>query len=126
LSSSWYFQVSVTHIVFRFAQDRFTLDSKHAIGVEFNTKTLEIDGNPVKAQMRNAVGQEPDRAVVSSSYRGAARGLLVYEVSNASSCQLLIKWLDEMQIYAHSKISILSAGKTCGFQSTYFAGRRQS
>lgn len=43
--------VGKSNLLSRFTRDEFNLESRSTIGVEFATRTLEIDGKRVKAQI---------------------------------------------------------------------------
>ena len=50
----------------------FSQDSRSTVGVEFSTKTLEVEGGVrIKAQIWDTAGQERYRAITTSYYRGA-------------------------------------------------------
>ncbi|KAI2489957.1 Rab-like small GTPase [Fragilaria crotonensis] len=64
--------VGKSNLVFRFTKNEFNKDSKSTIGVEFATKTVQIEDNKlVKAQIWDTAGQERYRSIASSYYRGA-------------------------------------------------------
>lgn len=50
--------VGKSQLLSRFARNEFSLDSKATIGVEFQTKTLNIDQKAIKAQIWDTAGQE--------------------------------------------------------------------
>ncbi|KAK8575586.1 hypothetical protein V6N12_063257 [Hibiscus sabdariffa] len=50
--------VGKSNILSRFTRNEFCLDSKSTIGVEFATRTLEVEGKTVKAQIWDTAGQE--------------------------------------------------------------------
>lgn len=50
--------VGKTQILSRFAKNDFCFDSKSTIGVEFQTKTVTINGKLIKAQIWDTAGQE--------------------------------------------------------------------
>lgn len=50
--------VGKTQLLSRFAKNEFCLDSKSTIGVEFQTRTVSINSNLVKAQIWDTAGQE--------------------------------------------------------------------
>lgn len=50
--------VGKSQLLARFAKNEFNVDSKATIGVEFQTKSLLIDGKMVKAQIWDTAGQE--------------------------------------------------------------------
>jgi small GTP-binding protein len=49
--------VGKSNIISRFTKNEFNLESKTTIGVEFATKTLEINGNTIKVQVWDTAGQ---------------------------------------------------------------------
>ena len=51
-------ELSKSNLLSRFTRDEFNLESRSTIGVEFATRTLEIDGKRVKAQIWDTAGQE--------------------------------------------------------------------
>ena len=67
--------VGKTNFQNRFTRDEFTLRAQSTIGVEFATKSVEVDGTKVKAQIWDTSGQEKFRAVTSVYYRGSAGAL---------------------------------------------------
>ncbi|PWZ17388.1 Ras-related protein RGP2 [Zea mays] len=50
--------VGKSNILSRFTRNHFSLDSKSTIGVEFATKSLQMDGKTIKAQIWDTAGQE--------------------------------------------------------------------
>ena len=49
--------VGKTNLLSRFVDDAFSMDSKPTIGVEFATKTLNVDSKVVKNQIWDTAGQ---------------------------------------------------------------------
>ncbi|KAG2333427.1 hypothetical protein Bca52824_004607 [Brassica carinata] len=62
--------VGKSNILSRFTRNEFLLESKSTIGVEFATRTLQVEGKTVKAQIWDTAGQERYRAITSAYYRG--------------------------------------------------------
>ena len=50
--------VGKTQMLSRFAKNEFCFDSKSTIGVEFQTRTVTINGKLIKAQIWDTAGQE--------------------------------------------------------------------
>ena len=78
-----------SNIISRFTKNEFNLESKTTIGVEFATKVVEIEGEPIKVQIWDTAGQERYRSMASAYYRGAVGALLVYDITRASSFENL-------------------------------------
>ncbi|KAJ4969924.1 hypothetical protein NE237_003023 [Protea cynaroides] len=102
--------VGKSNILSRFTRNEFCLDSKSTIGVEFATKTLQVDGKTVKAQIWDTAGQERYRAITSAYYRGAVGALLVYDITKRQTFDNVRRWLRELRDHADSNIVIMMAG----------------
>ncbi|RDX98927.1 Ras-related protein RABA3 [Mucuna pruriens] len=99
--------VGKTQILSRFAKNEFCLDSKSTIGVEFQTRTVTINGKVIKAQIWDTAGQERYRAVTSAYYRGALGAMLVYDITKRQSFDHVARWVEELRAHADSSIVIM-------------------
>ncbi|EXC19369.1 Ras-related protein Rab2BV [Morus notabilis] len=102
--------VGKSNILSRFTRNEFCLESKSTIGVEFATRTLQIEGKTVKAQIWDTAGQERYRAITSAYYRGAVGALLVYDITKRQTFDNVQRWLRELRDHADSNIVIMVAG----------------
>ncbi|GAU32233.1 hypothetical protein TSUD_53600 [Trifolium subterraneum] len=50
--------VGKSNLLSRFTKNEFNLESKSTIGVEFATRTLNVDSKVIKAQIWDTAGQE--------------------------------------------------------------------
>ncbi|CAL6302030.1 unnamed protein product [Bathycoccus prasinos] len=123
--------VGKSNILSRFTRNEFSVESKSTIGVEFATRSIEIEKKVVKAQIWDTAGQERYRAITSAYYRGAVGALLVYDVTKKGTAitkeiKLISysletfadveKWLAELRDHADSKIVIMLTGNKCDLQ----------
>ncbi|KAJ3678374.1 hypothetical protein LUZ60_002177 [Juncus effusus] len=102
--------VGKSQLLARFARNEFNLDSKATIGVEFQTRTLSIDGKTIKAQIWDTAGQERYRAVTSAYYRGALGAMLVYDISKHQTFEHVARWLEELRGNADKDIVVMLVG----------------
>uniref|UniRef100_M4ERZ5 Uncharacterized protein n=1 Tax=Brassica campestris TaxID=3711 RepID=M4ERZ5_BRACM len=102
--------VGKSNILSRFTRNEFCLESKSTIGVEFATRTLQVEGKTVKAQIWDTAGQERYRAITSAYYRGAVGALLVYDITKRQTFENVLRWLHELRDHADSNIVIMMAG----------------
>ncbi|GAY38000.1 hypothetical protein WN944_028150 [Citrus x changshan-huyou] len=102
--------VGKSNILSRFTRNEFCLESKSTIGVEFATRTLQVEGKTVKAQIWDTAGQERYRAITSAYYRGAVGALLVYDITKRQTFDNVLRWLRELRDHADSNIVIMMAG----------------
>ncbi|CAL9179884.1 ras-related protein Rab11C-like [Musa acuminata AAA Group] len=108
--------VGKSNILSRFTRNEFSLDSKSTIGVEFATKTLQIEGKTIKAQIWDTAGQERYRAITSAYYRGAVGALLVYDMTKKQTFDNVQRWLRELRDHADSNIVIMMVGNKSDLQ----------
>lgn len=60
--------VGKSNLLSRFTKNEFNLESKSTIGVEFATRTLNVDSKVVKAQIWDTAGQERSFSSLSLSF----------------------------------------------------------
>jgi len=82
-----------TTLAQRFLTNLFKSDSKMTIGIDFEVKSLEVEGKKVKLQIWDFGGEERFRFLLPSYVRGANGGLFMYDVSNYSSIAHIDDWL---------------------------------
>jgi len=108
--------VGKSNLLSRFTRNEFCLESKSTIGVEFATRTVELQGKVVKAQIWDTAGQERYRAITSAYYRGAVGALLVYDITATDTFQNIEKWLSELRDHADANIVIMLVGNKCDLE----------
>lgn len=99
-----------SNLLSRFTRNEFNLDSKSTIGVEFATRSIQVDSKTIKAQIWDTAGQERYRAITSAYYRGAVGALLVYDISKHQTYENVTRWLRELREYADANIVIMLVG----------------
>ncbi|XP_044956266.1 ras-related protein RABA3-like [Hordeum vulgare subsp. vulgare] len=102
--------VGKTQLLGRFTRGDFCLDSKSTIGIEFQTRTVDIARRRVKAQIWDTAGQERYRAVTSAYYRGALGAMLVYDVTRRDSFGHAARWVAELRAHADKSIVVALVG----------------
>ncbi|KAK5620348.1 Ras- protein Rab-11A [Crenichthys baileyi] len=102
--------VGKSNLLSRFTRNEFNLESKSTIGVEFATRSIQVEGKTIKAQIWDTAGQERYRAITSAYYRGAVGALLVYDIAKHLTYENAERWLKELQDHADSNIVIMLVG----------------
>lgn len=102
--------VGKSNLLSRFTRNEFNLDSKSTIGVEFATRSIQVDSKTIKAQIWDTAGQERYRAITSAYYRGAVGALLVYDISKHQTYENVTRWLKELRAHADANIVIMLVG----------------
>ncbi|KAF3485600.1 hypothetical protein F2Q69_00055398 [Brassica cretica] len=102
--------VGKSNLLSRFTKNEFSLESKSTIGVEFATRSLNVDDKVIKAQIWDTAGQERYRAITSAYYRGAVGALLVYDVTRHSTFENVETWLKELRNHTDPNIVVMLVG----------------
>ncbi|EYU28031.1 hypothetical protein ABFS83_13G101100 [Erythranthe nasuta] len=102
--------VGKSNLLSRFTKNEFSQQSKSTIGVEFATRSIQVDDKVVKAQIWDTAGQERYRAITSAYYRGAVGALLVYDVTRHVTFENVERWLKELRAHTDNNIVIMLVG----------------
>jgi small GTP-binding protein len=102
--------VGKSNLLSRFTRNEFNLESKSTIGVEFATRSIQVDNKTIKAQIWDTAGQERYRAITSAYYRGAVGALLVYDIAKHITYENVERWLKELRDHADQNIVIMLVG----------------
>lgn len=103
-------------LLLQFTDKRFQPVHDLTIGVEFGSRTFQINNNPVKLQIWDTAGQEKFRSITRSYYRGAAGALLVFDLTRRETFEHLTSWLEDCRKYSSSDITIILIGNKCDLE----------
>ena len=67
------------------------------IGVEFCTKTVEVNNKKVKCQIWDTAGQERFRSIISTYYRGCSGALICFDINNRNEFLEIPFWIEEIK-----------------------------
>lgn len=102
--------VGKSNLLSRFTKNEFSHDSRTTIGVEFSTRTVQLDNFTIKAQIWDTAGLERYRAITSAYYRGAVGALLVYDITKHTTYESAERWLKELYDHADPHIVVMLVG----------------
>jgi len=74
------------------------------------TRSIEVEGKTIKAQIWDTAGQERYRAITAAYYRGAVGALLVYDIAKHTTYENVERWLKELRDHADNNIVIMLVG----------------
>jgi len=102
--------VGKSNLLARFTKNEFNHDSRTTIGVEFSTRSIQVDTAVIKAQIWDTAGLERYRAITSAYYRGAVGALLVYDLTKHLTYEYVERWLKELLDHADPHIVVMLVG----------------
>lgn len=83
--------VGKSNILIRYTKNEFDASNKPTIGIEFSSKTIDVNSKKVKLQIWDTAGQERYRAVAKQYYKGASGVMIVYDTTKKQSFENLSK-----------------------------------
>ena len=99
-------------LIQRYLTNLFVSNQTMTSGVEFELKSLSVDGQKVKLKVWVFRNKDRFRFVLPTYVRGARGGLFVYDVTNYSSLAHIDNWLSiiRKELSAEDKFPILAVG----------------
>ncbi|KAF2075634.1 hypothetical protein CYY_003057 [Polysphondylium violaceum] len=102
--------VGKSSLLLQFCEKEFTNEMDTTVGVEFQTKSIEIDSTKIKLEIWDTAGQESFRSITTNYYRGSHIALLVYDITMRQSFQHLASWVQEVTTMSSPEIIIILIG----------------
>uniref|UniRef100_A0A1I8JKQ8 Ras-related protein Rab-18 n=1 Tax=Macrostomum lignano TaxID=282301 RepID=A0A1I8JKQ8_9PLAT len=89
--------VGKSSVIHRLCQDAFKSTFAATIGIDFQVKAMELEGQVIALQLWDTAGQERFRSITKQYFRKADGIVIVYDVTSAQSYLHLREWLDCIQ-----------------------------
>ncbi|XP_068743826.1 uncharacterized protein [Montipora capricornis] len=102
--------VGKSNLLSLFTRNEFDIASETTVGVDVATRSIQVDGKTIKAQIWDTAGKERYRAIKSVFYSGAVGALLVYDISQHLTYINVKRWLQEVRDHADSNIVLMLVG----------------
>ena len=106
-------EVGKTCIYNRYFHNDFKENLLSTIGIDFQTKFFKFDGQKVKANFIDTAGQEKFRAISVNYLKGTDGVILVFDITNKETFDLLETWLNELKDTNKSDVSKVLIGNKC-------------
>ncbi|XP_051527797.1 ras-related protein Rab-25-like [Myxocyprinus asiaticus] len=118
--------VGKSNLLSRFTKNEFNHDSRTTIGVEFSTRSIQVDTITIKAQIWDTAGLERYRAITSAYYRGAVGALLVYDITKQLTYENVERWLKELYDHADPHIVVMLVGNKSDLETLRTVPREEA
>lgn len=102
--------VGKSSFIMRLCKGKFVPNLSSTLGVDFQTKVLEVDGRTIALQLWDTAGQERFRSIAKSYFRRADGVLLLYDCSYERSFMSVREWVDSIEEGAQKKVPIMLCG----------------
>ena len=97
-------------ILNRFMNDTFTEEYQATIGLDFQSKNVQIDNQDIHLLLYDTAGQEKFRSLIPMYTRDANIILLVYEVTSKDSFLHLNHWLNDLTTVKKDEVIFVVVG----------------
>ncbi len=105
--------VGKTLIVQKFIDNAFSKSTVATIGVDLQSKVIDINGKKVKYLIWDTAGEDRMKTMTYSYYRGCHVILIVFDVTNEVSFKNVTNWVECINKFAKSNVlRILVGNKT--------------
>ena len=88
--------VGKSSILNRFLNDTFTEDYQATIGLDFQSKNVQIENQDIHLLLYDTAGQEKFRSLIPMYTRDSNIILLVYDITNRNSFNNLPDWIKDL------------------------------
>ncbi|KAM8961226.1 ras and EF-hand domain-containing protein isoform 2-T2 [Pelodytes ibericus] len=102
--------VGKSSFLMRLCKNEFRGNTSATLGVDFQMKTLVVDGEPTLLQLWDTAGQERFRSIAKSYFRRADGVLLLYDVTCEKSFLNVREWIDMIEDATSDSIPIMMVG----------------
>jgi Ras-related protein Rab-6A len=97
-------------ILNRFLNDKFVEEYQATIGLDFQSKNVQIDNQDIHLLLYDTAGQEKFRSLIPMYTRDANIILLVYEVTSKDSFLHLNHWLNDLTTVKKDEVIFVVVG----------------
>ncbi|XP_041756223.2 ras and EF-hand domain-containing protein [Coregonus clupeaformis] len=105
--------VGKSSFLLRLCKNEFRGNTSATLGVDFQMKSLVVDGEPTLLQLWDTAGQERFRSIAKSYFRRADGVLLLYDVTCEKSFLNVREWVDMIEDMSQDDIPIMLVGNKC-------------
>ncbi|XP_073402135.1 ras and EF-hand domain-containing protein [Dendrobates tinctorius] len=110
--------VGKSSFLMRLCKNEFRGNTSATLGVDFQMKTLVVDGEPAILQLWDTAGQERFRSIAKSYFRRADGVLLLYDVTCEKSFLNVREWIDMIEDSTNDSIPIMMVGNKADLRQT--------
>ena len=115
-----------TSIVRRLVDNKFVKGTQSTVGIEYFTYITTIEGRTVKMMIWDTAGQERFYTIAKAYFRGALGVVLVYDITDRKSFDLLPRWLRDARGEADQHCSVILVGNKTDLAASRVVSREEA
>jgi len=102
--------VGKTDLIGRLGEEEFKTKFHATIGMNMETRTLEVDGRLARLQIWDPSGSDRFRTVIKKYFHNAEGIMFVYDVNYRPSFQSIQNWMEEIKTFLAPEIRRILVG----------------
>lgn len=102
--------VGKTSLIIRYLKNTFDDKVEGTIGMDFQSKTVQVGDRSVRLQLWDTAGQERFRSLVKSYIRDAAAAVIVYDLTQRKSFESTKGWVEEVRNVRGKEVLLVLVG----------------
>ncbi|CAD8197088.1 unnamed protein product [Paramecium octaurelia] len=118
--------VGKTSIINRFIFDNFTGNEQPTVGIDFISKTLQVDNKSVRLQLWDTAGQERFRSLIPSYIRDSQAAIICFDITNDKSFQNLPRWIEDVKEERGDEVLIYILGNKIDLENERQVSTKQA
>ena len=109
-------RVGKTALIKKYTSNTFAGNYLSTVGIDFQEKTLDIDGKKVRMQIWDTAGEERFRNIAKNYFVQANGFLIVYDISCKDSYEKVKFWYEQIKLNAPKNIKYILVGNKCDLE----------
>ena len=109
--------VGKTSIINRFIFDNFTGNEQPTVGVDFVSKTINVENKTLRMQLWDTAGQERFHSLIPSYIKDSHAAIIVYDITNENSYSNIVKWVEDVKEVRGEEAAIFILGNKVDLDS---------
>lgn len=114
--------VGKSSLIMRWTLDTFSATLVGTVGVNFKSKRVHVNGEPIQVQVWDTAGQEQFHKITTSYYRGANAIIVVFDVTDPKSLQNTEYWIKNIKAHASDTVHVILVGNKTDLRTADKAG----
>lgn len=98
----------------------FKIIKKPTIGIDFISKTVQLQNKTVKLQLWDTAGQERFRSLIPSYIRDSNVAVIVYDITQINSFNNISKWYEDIKATRGKEVLVVVVGNKADLESARF------
>lgn len=102
--------VGKTNMINKYVSDKFSDSTMPTIGLDYQTKEIKLEDQVYSVKFWDTAGQERFQSMIRRVFKQANGVILVYDITNRKSFQLIPNWLKRLEEEIQSNIPKILIG----------------